>query len=160
MRHGEAEPTQTVPRRGVSPDPHPDGPGGFLQLFVKYGSPALVLLWDREPDRHAELLNMWCEWARTKAWAREDARASLYHLVLRGETPPQQLSEVLNFPELRPICGPREKRSSDYRLDYIVKALEYEGYTKPEVTRIFAGSRSDGKKCFRPNNARKTPRTH
>ena len=148
MPHGEAEPTQYATRRVVSPGSHPVGPGEFLQLFVKYGGPALVLLWDCEPEQHAELLDKWCEWATTKAWAREETRALLYKLVLRGETPPRQLCEVLRFPELRLICGPREKRSSDYRLAYIVKALEDEGYTKPKVNRIFETSRSDGGNTF------------
>ena len=148
MRHGEEEPQQSVKRRGVSPDLHPDEPGGFLQLFVNYGAPALVLLWELEPGRRAELLTKWCKWARTEAWAREEARALLYQLVLRDETPPAQLCEVLRFPALRPTCGSRKKRGSDHRLEYIVKALEDERYTKLEVNQIFSESRADGRNAY------------
>ena len=148
MQHSEEGPDQTVTRRGVPPDRHPDDPGGFLQIFVNCGVPAILSLWDLQPDRRPELLDKWCKFAKTEAWAREEARALLYRLLLRGETPTPELYEVIDFRPLRPMSGQRKMRGPDHRLKSIVKALEEEGFTKREVSRIYATSRPGGKKPF------------
>ena len=128
---------QAILSGGIPLDAFPGYASGLFREFVEARGSVLKSLCWMFADRKTEILETWCRYAREQPWVWDEARAMLKDLVVREEHVPRPLEEFAIVPRPRLKRGPDCDGARNVRVEFMVRALQSEGFEPGEVVELF-----------------------